>query len=327
MHNHNGEQQSVLKRPGYWSYGCAYGLTGLAVAFAASFLFDNWDHYRVLASVTPLWAPLLLIIVGTGLLARAYFLVELIDVLGTRTTFRECFCVTAAAEMLSVLMPPPSGGAYRALYLHSRHGVRIVPFASGTAVFTAVSVLIWCIGALAADVVSGSASENAIARLARLTLVTVAAMAGVSLIRLWFRPGRADERPEGGATLGGILRAACGQRVVLAAALAACLVATTRGVAFYMLLHVFSIAVSAADSTFLIAVHHLAGVVALTPGGIGIQEGFSAVVAHDMGITLADLLFVFGLMRLGRVGISFAIGVPCWWMLRRHFQKDVHQPA
>lgn len=88
--------------------------------------------------------------------------------------------------------------------------------------------------------------------------------------------------------------------------------------AFHVIFRAAGLPVDIGGSAWITALHQLSGIVALTPGAVGIQEAASLWGSTALDIQVADLLIVLALMRGGRLLIAIIVGAPCWWLLRRH---------
>jgi uncharacterized membrane protein YbhN (UPF0104 family) len=290
-------------------------MTGVLVAVSGLFVSRHAELLCELVSMSDWWLFVQGVVVGVGLCARAYFLKELVRELGGRVSGRECFCLIGATNALSVLMPPAAAGAYRAFYLNSRHGIEVLPFVGGSALFAIVGVAVWALAGIlalvASDLSVGKVSQPLLIVLLVSVACLVAALQGRGALRLlastkvaW--AARMADKP---------LWVASSTRVGVAAMVAVVGASTVQVAGYWLVLHSFGLRVGMIETTAVLAFHQLGGVIGVTPGAIGIQEGAAVLVAGCLGLDVVKMAVVFALIRVARIGMSIVVGAPCWWLL------------
>lgn len=290
----------------------SYILAVVLIAVIFCFFLHDWNLMLQLVSVDPWWMVVIFLMLGAGLVAQTFFLRTLVMEIGGCVVWRECFCLVAAANMLSMLTPPPTGGAYRAYYLRSRHGVDVLPFASGTTLFVVVGAMVWCIVGIVGLISSGVYAEKA----SRPLLIVVLVFTSILFIAWWAQ--KAVQLISNGRLswiADGTLRVTSSRWVGTAAFIAAVSSAIAQVVGFYVVLRLFGLSIGVINSMSILAFHQLSGVIALTPGGVGIQEGAGVFVASVLGMDVTEMVFVFALTRVARVTLSILVGGVCWWRL------------
>jgi uncharacterized membrane protein YbhN (UPF0104 family) len=314
---HADENKTAALHRWSWSHwALSYVLAVVLIAMILAFFVSDWSLLLRLLSADPRWLLGVFLMIAAGMVSQTVFLGILTNELGWKLAWKECFSLVAVANMLSMLAPPVTGGAYRAFYLRSRHGIGVLPFVSGSALYTVVSVLVWCVAAAIGVTGSALLEKSAIKSLLFATLLVAVALVAAWQMRTVFR---VILRERGGGLAQLVdekLGIALSRRIGTAAAIVLLLSAPVQILGFCLVLHVFELSVGVSDGISILAFQQLSSVIGLTPGGIGIQEGAGLLVSRELGMDLAEMAAAFSLMRVARVLLSILVGGVCWWLLK-----------
>lgn len=315
-----------LPSPRSWRYVLGYALIVVVASIFVHILWRHWDLALRLVRISPYALSVVALVVTINLLARADYLRQLVRDLGAPVPARECFLLLGTTHMLSMVTLPGAGAAYRVSYLSRQYDVKTLPFANGTALFVIVGVLVWCVLGTAALVACGLDVGNIRSRLLLVTLVLATGLVAV-------RPAYQVLCLTSNRRLRCIGRLAdeCFQvswsrslRVAVAVALC-CAAAQVAG--FYLVFRSFSLPIGLMATISIVACHQLSGIVGVTPGAVGVQEGVGVVVSAGLGVDVAQMVVVLALIRVARIGMSILVGVPCWWLLPKEKSALVQQQS
>jgi len=301
----------------WWRFALGYALTIVAAAVLARIVWQHWPLGLRLARLSPYALSVVAVVVAINLCARAHFVRELVKELGVNVSRRECFLLLGTSHLLGMLTLPGAGAAYRAAYLYRRHGVDVLEFASGTGLFVIVGVFLWCLLGTAALVAVGMHGENLESSLLLVMLVIASALAGVRPVRRVLRHVSKTRTSPARRLVEGWCRVSSSRPICGVATKVVLCCAASQVAGFYLIFRCFALPVGPMGSLSIVAFHQLGGIVGLTPGAVGIQEGIGAVASAQLGLDVAQILVLLALMRAGRIGTSILVGVPCWWLLRR----------
>ncbi|MFV0442270.1 MAG: lysylphosphatidylglycerol synthase domain-containing protein [Planctomycetaceae bacterium] len=308
--NSSNAIQHALRRP--W---LGYLLAIVVTAVAVRYISGDWDRLRNMAFAASNWLPPLALIVVSNLLARAYLLGKLSREAATPIGWGECLCLMAASNMLSMLTLPATGIAYRAVYLSRRNSLPVAALVAGTSLFALTGLLAWSVLGMASLASLGlrSSESNRPALLFLLASLMAILGGGVTYRLLSHFAARTPSRVQRFAEqCSATIRS---RRLMTSSVLAMASCAVVQAWGFHLAFRSFVLPLAPAGSTAIAAFHQVSGIVGITPGAVGVQEGSALLVATSLGIEMTTMLTVLALVRTARTGLSVLIGVPCWWCL------------
>ena len=325
MTNSQNNLVSCGSKQRIWKHILSYALTIGILAIFVGYAHNNRDYFSEF-SANPyrlsLLASILCLILLISLFARAYFIRELVKILGGAVSIPESFFLVATSNMFAMLAPPPTGGAYRALYLRRHHGIQAVPFVSGTIVFTLVGVLIWS-GFGMLGLISCGIDPNNDYSLSLFVIFTcaVALIAGWRVVIVLNRMSSSKISRDSILTDDSLNGASC-RHIALSASIALFVTSVAQIIGFYLIFRLFVLPIGPAECISMVALHQLSAIVSLTPGAVGTQEAVCLFVASGIGLDVTTVLILFALIRVTRIALATLVGGPCWWLLNTRNQKS-----
>ncbi|MGE0722744.1 MAG: YbhN family protein [Alphaproteobacteria bacterium] len=250
--------------------------------------------------------------------------------LGVAVGWRDSLVVYAAGFPM-MLTPGRIGELVRPLILKQRHGLslrRALPVAIGDRVLDLAAIVV--IGFVAALAGAGWPAPAALVAAGLVAALAIAARAGPSRMAARVVAGLLGRRRRRlAAKLAEVLRHV---RAVLAIgtflpALAISIVGWSLEVAAFAAIGAaLGLPLGLADAGFIFAAAALAGVVLMTPGGVGGSEATMVALLHAGGAPLSVAVLATALLRLATLGYAVLVGlVPLAIALRRPSPTALHR--
>lgn len=290
------------------------------VAIGGYYLHQHWGEITALRVASP---RALGIVSGSfvlSVLLRGLFTLAVLRSLGTRLSLIESFALSMVGTMANNLLPVRTGAGIRGLYLKRVHQLPLAHFASTMGAFYLINVFVAAALGLAATLVltakGGEMRWDLLGLLSLLTVLCLGCLLLSPTLPARFEGRVADFFRRMAEGWGLIRRSPTLLILALVSSVGASLFAA---VGFYAGFYSMGISTSYVATILLTASYAVGGLVALTPGGVGIQEGVGLYFGSLVAVSTVELLSILLVVRFVRVTTSVLAGVPCLW----HLQKQI----
>ncbi len=254
---------------------------------------------------------------GFNIAFRGLFSLFVLRAVRVDLTFLESFQLSAVATMTNFVLPFRSGTGLRALYLKRCYGLELTLFASTMTALYIFFIFVNCLlGMVALLLLTALHDPTSLKLFAILACLGLASGWAIFL---------APDVPRGdGRLLKYLSRISEGwdqirsSRPILVAALS-----TTAGTSFfaslglYSAFQAFGLDIGPGGSILLMASQNVGGLIGITPGAAGFQEGAGLLFSSVLSVTVAETLLVLGVARLVKIGVALVLGVPSTMMLSK----------
>lgn len=292
------------------------------VILVAFYIVNNWSEFTSLKLVRPEFIILMVVMVIVNLYSTGRSMDAVLHPLGLSLGKFETFGLASITRLGNQIAPGKLGLATRATYLKRTYGLPLTQFASTLAAAQILTYIVSSALGLGAIIMLQDGYASQLIPFTLLLSGIIIALFGLLLFSPEIKERNNKIYNHLAKAINGWHTIRHDRNALLNSSFWIIINILSQAVVVFAAFNVFNVDVSMVQSMFITSIRALGAIIAITPGGLGINEGLVVLSATSVGIPVSLVLSSVLLRRLVTLVTSF---VATLFSARKLFGKSVFQ--